>query len=237
MRTLARTLVFLAATLAVLTVSPAGSRLAAQDTDSPGSQIRLRIDIFDLPAAEALKVQQEVSLEPDQTATLARIEKMVAEKTAAYVTSCPLVSRPGSRAKYEDTVKVQVVEDYAWNEEAKQLVPVFAQRSAGTIFEVDPTIAGDGEKLELNFALEHHTGDPETETISVAMGGEGASKEVTVTHFHMKKITTRILIKPGTAALVAAFEITGETGASPGETIPDAKRLVFLSADVENDKD
>jgi len=225
-------MVALTAVLALGTFDNAGAQESKPDTHQ---QINLRIEFYDLPADEALRIQQEVSLQPDQTKAREKILKMVEAGDAAFVSSAPLVCRSGSRSKYQDTEIVPVIEDFTWNEELKRLVPKFANRDVGTVFEVDPSVSADGKTLDLNFALQHHTGEPETETILVPLGDTGDSKEVSVTRFHLKKITTKIFIKSGALALIGAFEITGPqpSSSSSSETIPHAKRLVFLSANIQ----
>ena len=86
----------------------------------------------------------------------------------------------------------------------------------------------------INFALEHHTGQPETKSLMVPMGDTEKSREVSVTHFHMKKVTTRVYLKRGAVALIGAFDVTGprDKGDS-GPTIENPKRLAFLCADVQ----
>lgn len=213
---------------------------AQESKPNANQQINLRIEFYDLPADEALRIQQEVSIQPDQTKAREKILKMVEAGDAAFVSSAPLVCRSGVRGKYQDTEVVPVIEIFTWNQEAKRLVPKFANRNVGTVFEVDPTLSADGETLDLNFALEHHTGEPVKETILVPLGDPGDSKEVSVTRFHMKKITTHLFIKSGATALIGAFEITGPqpSSSSSSGTIPNAKRLVFLSANLQKpDKD
>ena len=191
-------------------------------------QIHLRVDLYDLPSAAALSIQQGVSLSPDQTAVVQDINKMVESGEAEFVSSIVLTSPVGARAKFEDTEKVLVIEAFEWNEEAQELVPKFAEKQAGTIFEVDPKISEDGKTLELNFALEHHTAPPVMEEIMVPLGKTEESREVSVAHFFQKKITTKILMKSGTTALVGAFEITGM---DESESDPSYKRLAFLYAE------
>jgi hypothetical protein len=178
---------------------------------------------------EALSIQQGVSLSPDQTEVIRDINKMVESGEAKFVSSVVLTSPVGARAKFEDVDTVLVIESFEWNEQAQELVPKFAERQAGTIFEVDPGISEDGETLEINFALEHHTAPPVMEEIMVPLGKTEKSREVTVAHFFQKKITSKIRMKSGTTALVGAFEITG-TEKSGSE--PTFKRLAFLYAEA-----
>lgn len=199
--------------------------------EEPTVQLSLRVEFYDLPSIEALRIQEEVAIQPDQTEARERILEMVEKGEASFVTSTPLMARPGSRAKYEDVESVPIVSGFTWNEEAEQLVPEFGERDYGTVFEVDSAFAEGGETLDINFALEHHTGPPTTETLRVPMGDAGESKEVTVTRFHMKKVTTRLFIDPGAVALVGAFEITGDTPGSADEGA--RKRLAFFCAEVQ----
>ena len=197
-------------------------------------QLHLRVEFFDLSADDALRIQQEVAIQPDQSEARTRILEMVESKKARFVSSAPLVCRIGSRGKFEDTEEVPVIKELTWNEEARELVPKFGSHPVGTIFEVDPGFATDGETLDLNFAIEHHTGPPETENLLIPAGDAEESREVTVTRFHRKKITTRIFLKPGAVALIGAFEITGKQDDDPTTTsaIENPKRLAFLCAEI-----
>lgn len=205
--------------------------LSAQDSN-PQKQMHIRVDLYDLPVAEALEIQQGVSLSPDQSKTIEEINTMVENDEAKFVASALLTSPVNSRAKFEDTEDVLVIETFEWNEEAKELVPKFIKQSAGTTFEVDPNLTSDGKKLEVNFALEHHTSPPVNEEIMVPLGKSEKSREVTVTRFFRKKITTKILMESGTTALVGAFEITGPDQSKKSEAEPEFKRLVFLYAEL-----
>ncbi|MEX2578413.1 MAG: hypothetical protein WD342_05080 [Verrucomicrobiales bacterium] len=224
-------------TVAIAALIPALSQSQEEKPD-PGAgaleQLSLRVEMYDLPAAEALRIQQDVSIQPDQTEAVEEILEMVEAGEAAFVTSAPLIARNGNRAKFEDVEVVPVIVDFTWNEEAKELVPKFADRVAGTVFEVDPKVSDDGETLDINFALEHHTGKPVTETILVPLGDSEKSREVSVTRFFMKKVTTRLLIKPGASALIGAFEIPDSETSSGEDAVPDPKRLAFLRVEVQS---
>lgn len=195
--------------------------------DSQPQQMHLRVDFYDLRNPKALEVQQRVSLSPDQSKVIEEINEMVEKEYAKFVASVVLTSPIGVRAKFEDTEDVLVIETFEWNEEAKELVPKFIKQSAGTTFEVDPGLSSDGKKLEVNFALEHHTAPPVNEEIMVPLGKSEKSREVTVTRFFRKKITSKILMESGTTALVGAFEITG-----PEKSESEFKRLAFLYAEL-----
>lgn len=211
--------------VAVISLAP------AEEKAEP--QFVLRIELYDVPADEALRIQQQVPLEPNQLEARNAVVAMIAEGRARFVSSAPLVARHGVRGKYEDTVEIPVIEDFTWNEEAGQLVPQFGIRDVGTIFEVDPSMGADGKTLDINFALEHHTGEPETTSLTVPIGDSEKSREVSVTRFHKKKVTTRIYLEKGSVALVAAFDVTDPQGESPdGPTIENPKRLAFLCAEV-----
>lgn len=196
-------------------------------------QLHIRVDLYDVPNARALAIQQGVSLSPDQTGVVGEVNKMVDSGEARFVSSVVVTSPVGARAKFEDTEVVMVVESFEWNEEVQELVPKFGQQQAGTIFEVDPGISDDGEKLDVNFALEHHTAPPVTEQIVVPLGKTEKSREVSVPRFFRKKITTRIQMPSGTTALVGAFEITGTDNPEDAGF----KRLAFLYAEAKNDGD
>lgn len=221
------------AKLAILGVTVTAGSVSAEEEAAP--QFVLRVELYDLPAEEALRIQQEVSIQPNQLKIRDAILEKVKSGDARFVTSAPLVCRHGVRGKYQDTEVVPVIVDFTWNEEAGQLVPKLESREVGTIFEVDPSLMDDGETLDINFALAHHTGQPETSTLQVPMGNVEQSRELSVTRFHEKKVTTRIYLKRGAAALIGAFEVTGpreksdETG---GKSIENPKRLAFLCADV-----
>lgn len=215
-----------------IAVSLAGAELEASDSGFPDELI-LRVELYDFSAQEALRIQQQAAVTPHLEERREEILGMVDGGEARLVHAVSLIARLGSRAKSEDVESVPVVESFTWNEEARQLVPQFAEKEAGTIFEVDPSLAEDGETLDINFALEHHTGRPEMETITVPMGQGEASKEVTVTRFHLKKVTTRLRAKPGAFVLIGAFAVTGEPfEAASGPGITSAKRLAFLSIEV-----
>lgn len=219
-------LVMFAVTISVFPVS-------AEEVAAP--QFVLRVELYDLPADEALRIQQEVSIQPNQLEIRDAILGKVKSGDARFVTSTPLVCRHGVRGKYQDTEEVPVIVDFTWNEEAGQLVPKFESREVGTIFEVDPSLMDDGETLDINFALAHHTGQPETKTLQVPMGNVEQSRELSVTRFHEKKVTTRIYLKRGAAALIGAFEVTGtrEESETGEKLIDNPKRLAFLCADVQ----
>jgi hypothetical protein len=205
----------------------------AAKADNEERQMSLRVEIYELPAAKALEIQQQVSIHPDQTETVKGMKKMVESGKADFVTAVPILTPIGSRAKYQDVEVIPAIEDFEWNPDLKRLVPTFKNREVGTIFEVDPQVSEDGETLLVNFALEHHTGDPVTEKIAVPLGDGGESREVSIVRFQMKKITMKTNMKPGATTLIAAMEVngegTGEAGAGKGT---ERKRLAFLTADL-----
>ncbi len=208
----------------------------AEDTEKKDAQFVLRVELYDLPADEALRIQQEVSIQPNQLEARNAVLEMVKAGQARFVNSTPLVCRHGVRGKIEDTEEVPIIEDFTWNEEAKQLVPKFGVRAVGTIFEVDPLLMEDGKTININFALEHHTGQPETKSLMVPMGDGEKSRELSVTRFHFKKVVTRLYLERGAVALIGAFEVTGPQEDHDGPTIENPKRLAFLCADVQEFK-
>lgn len=220
---------FLFAAVSLLVFTKA-SLLRAEE---PASQMSLLVEIYELPALEALEIQQQVPISPDQTETVKELKKGIESGDVEFVIAIPLTAPIGTRAKFQDVEVIPAIEDFEWNPDVKRLVPKFKNREVGTIFEVDPKVSEDGETLLVNFALEHHTGTPVTEKIVVPLGDSGESREVSIVRFQLKKVTQQITLKPGATALVAAMEVNGEgTGnVEEGKGSP-RKRLAFLTANL-----
>lgn len=200
------------------------SVLSASDESSLDRQIGLRVELYDLDKATALRLQQETSGLIDNENARQEVLQMVDRGEASLVTTAPLTSHTNQRAKHSDTDIFTVVADFTWNEDAQQLVPEFKTREVGTIFEVDPSIEGD--MIEANFSLEHHTAPPTEQILKVPFPGSAESMEVSVKVFHEKKIIKRITLMDGASALVAAFQITGVDSAQ------DKVRVAFLCANL-----
>lgn len=221
---------FLIVTLVSLLTLFTGMSVSGADSDQ---QISILVEIYELDAIKALEIQQQVSINPDQSQAVKEMKKLVDSGEVEFVLGIPLTATIGARAKFQDVEVIPAIEDFEWNPDVKRLVPTFRNREVGTIFEVDPMVSEDGETLLINFALEHHTGSPITENITVPLGDSGESREVSIVRFQMKKITQKLNLKPGATSLVAAMEVNGEgTGETGGEKGAARKRLAFLTADL-----
>ena len=72
--------------LSLLTLIAVGAlvevNVAVAEDETAAPQFMLRVEIFDLPADEALRIQQEVAIQPDQLETLGLISSASTIRTA-----------------------------------------------------------------------------------------------------------------------------------------------------------
>ncbi|MFV1996253.1 MAG: hypothetical protein ACC661_12525 [Verrucomicrobiales bacterium] len=207
---------------------------AALDLEGGGTVhlINLRVEIYELPALHALKLQHSAEGEVDHTGEWQAALRLMGEGTARFVTSATILCRSGNRSKFTDMREVIYAADFNWQnpEKPKAILPVFETREVGTIFEVDPLHNEDGETIDLNFVFEYHSAPPTEKMVTLAIPGTTQPVEVSVPVFHAHKITTQLTMKSDSVRLIGAWRPTGK----PEFEADDLMQLAFLKADLQS---
>lgn len=193
--------------------------------------INVRVEIYELPALQALEYQQNAESEVDHSAQWKEVMQLTKKGGARFVKSATILSRSGQRSKFSDVEEVIYVSDFEWQnpEKLKAISPLFQTREIGTILEVDPSFDGSGEKIELAFSFEYHSAPPTTKKVMLAIPGTDRSIEIKTPIFHAKKITSKFTLRNGAVRIIGAWRPTGK----PDFEVRDLMHIAFLKVDAQ----
>lgn len=193
--------------------------------------INLRIEVYELSAAQAMSFLEESESKADHSAEWAKLLQLRNMGSVRFVTNAMILSRSRQRAKYSDVKEVLYVTDFDWQNpgKSKEISPVFQTREVGTILAVDPTLNKDGQIVDLAFAFEHHSAAPEQKKVKVAIPGTDQTMEVTTPVFHAKKITSKLSLADGAVRIIGVWRPTGK----PEFETEDLMHIAFLKMDLQ----
>jgi type II secretory pathway component GspD/PulD (secretin) len=103
---------------------------------------------------------------------------------------------------------------------SKPAVLEFDTRAYGTILEAEPSVGADGFTISLNIALEHHTAEPQLDTIA-----DG----IVSPRFHAKTIQTNCVLLDGGYLILGTWKPTGKDEYAEG----DVRHIVFVTANLQ----
>lgn len=194
-------------------------------------QINVLVEIYQVPALVALKLEQSGSAEADHTPEREGVIRMIERGEASFVTSATLIARSGQRAYTEDVFE-RIYTDYREKDPEKKegkTEPYFETRNIGTTLELDPVLGPDDKTIDLNFTLEHHSAPPTYRTLSARFAGSDHLYNIPAPEFHVKKITTQMTLLDGNIKMIGAWRPTGK----PEFEANDLMQIAFLKADVQ----
>lgn len=191
----------------------------------------VRAEIYEAPAALALRLEQSVSDHYDHEPELLALQEVVESGEARFITSANLQARSGQRSVHEAAEEVIYFAGYSWDKEVEpaRLKPEFETRNVGTRLEIDAVIGPDRQTIDVNFSLEHHTASPSWTSTSFPYPGEDEPVSVELPHFHVKTMVSQISFISGDTKLLGSWRPTG----LPEFEDADVMRIVFLRADVQ----
>lgn len=196
-------------------------------------QILIRLEIFQMPLSEALRLQRLSESSADNTQLWHQVRRAAEDPNdpTEAVTSISVHARSGQRAKAENQSEFIYPTETDWSKEKEAIIPAaFETRNVGTILEVDPVIGADDVTIDLNFALEHHTAPPTMHPITIASPDKGTElTTVQMPEFHCKRITTQITTYDGTTQLIGAWRPTGK----PEYETSKIMQVAFLRAVIQ----
>ena len=185
-------------------------------SESQQRNLHFRMEIYQMPALHALKLQQSAESEGDHRGEWEATLRLLEEGTAELVTALTLSSRSGQRCR--------AVDGREW---IFSTGGSFETREVGTSLEVDPVVQADGEAIQVSVLVEHHTALP-TRTLDAEPGEGESSSETHV--FHAKKIQAEVAMGDTHAKLIGSWRPTGRLEFEENE---DLMQIVFLQVDLQ----
>ncbi len=192
-------------------------------------RINMRVEVFELDATKALRLQQVTAEKADHTAEWQTVNAMLDSGEAKFVTSATCLARSGQRSKVSDVYERIYPTEYEWSVEHKAMGFAFDTREVGTIFEADPVLGADSVTIDLNFQFEHHTAHPQQYHADVQFPNANAELKFPEPDFHAKTITEQIALHTGKPVLIGVWRPTGK----PEYAASDVMHVVFLKADIQ----
>ncbi len=201
--------------------------------NSAERKLNIRVEIFEMPAKAALKVQQLTGPLNDHTPIYRHVIDMVDREQARLVNSVGTLARSGNRMGVKDASELIYATEVEWDGDEGVVIPrSFETREVGTLLEVDPLLGADGYTIDLNFQLEHHTAPPIMREVTVTSPATGKAVVVEMPEFHAKQIVSQIAMEADSMKCVGAWRPTGK----PEFEEADLMQVVFLRIDEEEVK-
>ncbi|MCF6311120.1 MAG: hypothetical protein L3J39_01590 [Verrucomicrobiales bacterium] len=193
-------------------------------------QLNVRVEIYQMPAIAALKVQQLCGAEDDHTFIWEKVLGMMERKQASLVVTSSVIAQIGQIAKAESVREVIYPTEVKWSEKAGLVLPVkFKTRKVGTILEVDPVLQSDYFTVMIDLKVEHHTGPPLMKKLMVNSAKAGRVAIVELPEFQAKTIATQITMRSDSYKCIGAWRPTGK----PEYVKANAMQVVFLRVDLQ----
>ena len=184
------------------------------EVTQPYSLLNVRVEIFQMPIADAMHIQRITDSTDDDTAVWEAVQKR-SEVDGSHVTAVNALTtqtRSGQRSKAEDINEFIYPTEIDWSPDKQAFVPAaFETRNYGTMIEADLVLGVDEVTVDLNFSLEHHTAPPTMHPITLASPEKGIElTTVKMPEFHTKRITTAVTMRANTVKLIGAWRPTGK---------------------------
>jgi len=193
--------------------------------------INVRIEIFELPAVKALKLQDEANSKADHKEEWKAVMELMNKGNARFVTSATAGAQAGKRARFSDAQEVVYAVEFDWEDPNKQrdISGLFETRDVGTVLEIKPVIGDDGKSVELAYTFEYHSALPGEKRLMIAIPHATEPVEVSAPVFHAKKISSELTVADGAIRIIACWRPTGD----PEFKSRDLMHIVFLKVDLQ----
>jgi type II secretory pathway component GspD/PulD (secretin) len=150
--------------------------LLADLVDQLPAVLRMRVELYEVPKADALKVITETDSKPSADDAMAIVRGLVESGDARLLASPSLITRSGQRAKIEAGESIEYVASYK-PVDGKD-APVVKKVLAGTSVEVEPTVGADGQTIDVNIAISMARGKPTFHKRKIVAPASGLEREV-----------------------------------------------------------
>jgi len=205
-------------------------RVALDELHSQERAINLHFEIYEIPKALALRLEQSAGRHSNHVPEWEALQKIVGDGDAAFVTNATLRCRSGQRSFYTDGAEHSAFAGFSWDTtvEPPSPKPDIEVRTVGTVIEVDSILGPDNITVDLNLSVEHHTAPPTSAPLEVPVPGKAEPLLVDASVFHAKELITQITLRDGGRRLLCSWQPTGLPEFEDG----DRMRIVFIRADV-----
>ncbi len=199
------------------------------------------VHIIQADAATLRQLSDETSGISDHTDALRKLEELVAQGKAKFVSTQRIETRSGGRALLEaGTDRMEVTKLRKSNPNGEMTAAVEGQLS-GTKLEIEPLMCPDGYTIDVNIALDHCFVASSTHR----QGGKGAGStkqlEIETTKTHAAKIMLATTYWTGASRLLALWKPEGLPTEKGADVLQAAflcvDRLLIEKADVAASKD
>lgn len=197
-------------TLALRSTKLAHERVASLATQYENASSRLvgfSVQIIETDGNAVREAVKKAVTQADHAAALAMLETLVTQDKARFIGNLRLETKSGMRATVTRGEGRLYISEMTLDE-SKRSSTALEERRAGTIFEVEPTIAADGSTLELTVSLEHHHGLPLEHWDKINFAGDRSVESPNI-DFHLAHVTTSFTMISGMTKLVGIWQPEG----------------------------
>ncbi len=189
--------------------------------------VLLQLHLFQINGSELSAFIPANDASDDHTPVLRKLRKAAKNGQAQRLNSLSLTASNGQRAVMEQTRNTPTLSQIKVKPDgAPELLR--EDHPAGTRFEIDPVLGGDGQTLDLTYTLEHHFAPPATRSINLA-APEDPPIAIPLTDFHVEKTAGGLTLIAGTARVLAIWKPAGH----PEFEGKDLLHIAILEAQVE----
>ncbi len=194
---------------------------------NPPRALHCETHLFELEASDLFTLEKKHPTHNDASALLDALLQKVEAGHACLVDSLSLLTKSGQRSLYEHVVETPVIDSLKISPQGHPQV-VHSTLPAGTRFEIDSVLGGDGQTLDLNFALEHQLSPAQTRVVHLATPGQ-PPLEVPLTDHGQAKVLSSLTLIEGRPRIIAVWRPADLPGAEPSNRL----RVAILKAHVQ----
>ena len=197
-------------TLALRSTKLAHERVTALATQYENASSRLvnfSVQIIETDGNAVREAVKKAVPQSDHAAALAMLETLVTQDKARFIGNLRLETKSGLRAVVTRGEGRLYISEMTLDE-SKRSSTALEERRAGTIFEVEPTIAADGSTLDLTVSLEHHHGLPLEHWDKINFAGDRSVESPNI-DFHLAHVTTSFTMISGMTKLLGVWQPEG----------------------------
>lgn len=187
------------------------------------SLIKLRIELYEVPKVEALKIAKQNADKNEGSGAYRMVEELIVPKKARLLSSPTIMVRPGQRGTMQSGSELDYVAAYL--EKDGEDVPIMRKALVGSNIVIEPNIGVDGQVLDIRYELTMTRGEPKVSRRTVQAPVSGRDVEVETV------LIDTLTLSQGLTTMAGQTQFLGMMQSSMKVDNPN-EIMVFLTATV-----
>ncbi len=184
------------------------------------------LHIIEADAATLRKIADETANISDHSKALLKLEALVAQRKARFVSTQQLETRSGQRASIHAGTERMSVTKFRKSDASGEMVAAVDRSPGGTRLEVEPIVGPDGWTIDINLSLDHEF-MPAKQEHQGENGGGAKGLETNTTLTHNAHVITATTMRSGFTRIIGLWKPEG----APSPIGKDVLQIAFLHVD------